>query len=52
MKGEAMLRQAARVVGQRRQAYGDPAALDGGGRRTLVDHPRPAGHRRRRWCSA
>ena len=26
MKGEAMLRQAARVVGQRRRAYGDPAA--------------------------
>ena len=25
MKGEAMLRQAARVVGQRRWAYGDPA---------------------------
>ena len=25
MKGEAMLRQAARVVGQRRRAYGDPA---------------------------
>ena len=26
VKGEAMLRQAARVVGQRRRAYGDPAA--------------------------
>ena len=26
MNGEAMLRQAARVVGQRRRAYGDPAA--------------------------
>ena len=26
MKGEVMLRQAARVVGQRRRAYGDPAA--------------------------
>ena len=26
MKGEAMLRQAARVVGQRRRAYGDPTA--------------------------
>jgi hypothetical protein len=26
MKGEAMLRQAARVVGQRRRAYGDPGA--------------------------
>ena len=25
MKGETMLRQAARVVGQRRRAYGDPA---------------------------
>jgi hypothetical protein len=25
VKGEAMLRQAARVVGQRRRAYGDPA---------------------------
>ena len=26
MKGEAMLRQSARVVGQRRRTYGDPAA--------------------------
>lgn len=26
MKGEAMLRRAAGVVGQRRRAYGDPAA--------------------------
>ena len=52
VKGEAMLRQAA--------ARGRPAApglrrsgrVHGGGRRALVDHPRPAGHRRRRWCSA
>ena len=41
-------------------AGGRPAApglrrsgrVDGGGRRALVDHARPAGHRRRRWCSA
>jgi hypothetical protein len=26
VKGEVMLRQAARVVGQRRRAYGDPSA--------------------------
>jgi Domain of unknown function (DUF6378) len=29
MTGEAMLRQAARVVGQRRRSYGDPAASMG-----------------------
>ena len=51
VSGEAMLRQAARVVGQRRRAYGDPAAS---WRRSRRAGRSPSASRspRRRWCSA